>query len=421
MGPHHENNQRSEVSDSIRIPSSSSFHDFDEDLNLSLKNKITQAVKDPFAKIPTGLAQNYLAYQNKRNRLFLFQINILSQLIYLSYIFADYYVMPDVSIYSLILRSAGAGIVFFVTLYLYKNNYSIELLDKMIPISAIIGIWLWFELLKVSLTPDMISYQYASLIFVLLTNLSIQLHFRTALITSIIISLIIFWQIFHINHENIHPVIIYCFSYIPILFFSLYISWNLILKSRQNFLHDLLDELNNISLDRLAHTDMLTNLNNRRQFKRLAQSVLDNVVQQYQPTCLFLFDIDHFKKVNDSYGHDFGDEVLKQISHIAKAHLRQNDILARFGGEEFIGLLNDTTLEQAQQIIQRLIEHIAAYPLQTRDDQQVFVTISVGIVAYQEQQSNLEIMVRHADDALYAAKHHGRNQLMVYKPLQQAI
>lgn len=119
----------------------------------------------------------------------------------------------------------------------------------------------------------------------------------------------------------------------------------------------MLEDWNFHTLQALAHTDELTQLNNRRQFVHMAA----HKVHQWPKSnsiCLLMFDVDFFKKINDTYGHDVGDRVLQNIAEIARKEMRRQDILARFGGEEFIALLSETSLDEALVISERLFQSV---------------------------------------------------------------
>ena len=249
------------------------------------------------------------------------------------------------------------------------------------------------------------------MILIVLGNLGIQVHFRQSILTSILISLAILQGVFRLN--DIYDSIIFLLIYLPILLFSFYISWNNTLNGRRNFLRSLLDDWNFHKLNELAHTDELTQLNNRRQFVHIAER---RVLDAKNPNCsLLLFDVDNFKKINDQYGHDIGDLVLKHIADISRSEMRIDDILARFGGEEFIALLTYTHLDHACQIAERLRQKIAQQTLVVNHEQRIQFTVSIGVAEFHSNQNNLTGLIKAADIALYYAKQNGRNQVVPAK------
>jgi diguanylate cyclase (GGDEF)-like protein/PAS domain S-box-containing protein len=163
----------------------------------------------------------------------------------------------------------------------------------------------------------------------------------------------------------------------------------------------------------LARTDELTQVNNRRHFIELARHEFA-VAQRYQhPLSVILFDVDHFKQINDTFGHQAGDEMLQHIAQIAGEDLRAADILARYGGEEFVLLLPNSTAQQARILAERIRKGIAERGIDT-DTGNVRVTISAGIAEVLSQEDTLDRLIQRADQALYAAKEAGRNRTILF-------
>ncbi len=167
---------------------------------------------------------------------------------------------------------------------------------------------------------------------------------------------------------------------------------------------------------RLANLDALTSLNNRRFFYELAVNEIRRVRRYRHPMCILMVDIDHFKKVNDHMGHLAGDQVLQWVARKLEDLLREVDIIGRFGGEEFVILLPETDVEQAECVALRLCQQFAESTFEIRQEQ-VQVTISIGISTYVPGAS-LDNLIDHADQALYAAKQAGRNRVFVWKDLK---
>tara|TARA_R110002051_G_scaffold7035_13_gene33110 strand:+ start:2789 stop:3574 length:786 start_codon:yes stop_codon:yes gene_type:complete len=160
-------------------------------------------------------------------------------------------------------------------------------------------------------------------------------------------------------------------------------------------------------LSLLSRKDGLTGLNNRRTFMELAEKRLDNSVQGV----LILLDADHFKRVNDRFGHSVGDHCLEEISHRLKWNLRANDVVGRLGGEEFAILFTGATIEQARVIGQRIGQPI---PFRAEGvDEHLSITLSMGAVAIDPDVS-LDAHLVRADDALYGAKDSGRACMVVW-------
>jgi diguanylate cyclase (GGDEF)-like protein len=372
------------------------------------REEIESALSDPIARIPSHFKDFYYQYQNNHQRHFLKQVNYIAQLAFLIYFFADWFVIPDMVLESGLARVISIFTVIIINYYLFKHLKDIRLLDLILPIGTIASAFIWFELLIHSNSNLVYTYQYASMILIVLGNLGIQIHFRQSIITSALISFAILQGVFRLN--DLYDSVIFLLIYMPILMFSLYISWNNTLNGRRNFLRSLLDDWNFHKLNELAHTDELTQLNNRRQFVHIAERrVLDSINQSCS---LLLFDVDNFKRINDQYGHDIGDLVLKHIAEISRQQMRSNDILARFGGEEFIALLTHTHLDHACQIAERLRQTIAAQTLVVNHEQNIQFTVSIGVAEFHPNQTNLAGLIKAADIALYCAKKNGRNQVV---------
>lgn len=158
----------------------------------------------------------------------------------------------------------------------------------------------------------------------------------------------------------------------------------------------------------MAHQDELTQLPNRRAAIAALNDRLDLWALQQEPSSLIMLDIDHFKRINDSHGHDIGDAVLVALALRLQQQLRPYDLLARFGGEEFIILLPGMRLDDAAQLARRLCEQLAAEPL-LQQPVSLPVTASFGITQLR-QGDTLHDWLRRADQAMYASKRMGRNQ-----------
>ena len=158
----------------------------------------------------------------------------------------------------------------------------------------------------------------------------------------------------------------------------------------------------------LARTDDLTAAFNRRHFFDIARHELAVARRYRQSLSLILFDVDHFKRINDTAGHDAGDEVLRRVAHIVRGHLRESDVFARYGGEEFVILLPRTATSEAMVVAERIRNAIA-------DDATVtsVVTISSGVAGLLAGEESLDRLIRRADEALYLAKQQGRNRTIL--------
>ncbi len=164
----------------------------------------------------------------------------------------------------------------------------------------------------------------------------------------------------------------------------------------------------------LAITDSLTGARNRRYFLDRGKEELSRSLRYETPLCLLLIDADHFKQINDTYGHDAGDEVLKLLTAKARKVLRATDLFARFGGEEFAALLMQTNEQEALLTAERLRAAIAAMPLPMASED-FFVTVSIGVAPFDACIDSIEELIRRADQAMYQAKKAGRNRVVIYR------
>lgn len=169
-------------------------------------------------------------------------------------------------------------------------------------------------------------------------------------------------------------------------------------------------------LNHLATVDPLTNVFNRRYFFDRAQIELEIARVRKSDTSMILLDIDHFKRINDSYGHHIGDQILVGMVAICKENLRETDTLARLGGEEFVILLPKTDLAEARQIAERLRMRLQHTPIET-DCGALKVTVSIGVTSPPAPDVPIPVhkLVQGADQAMYLAKRAGRNRVATWQ------
>jgi two-component system, cell cycle response regulator len=161
-----------------------------------------------------------------------------------------------------------------------------------------------------------------------------------------------------------------------------------------------------------AITDALTGLHNRRYMETHLQTLVDESFASGKPLSILVLDIDFFKKVNDGYGHDGGDAVLREFAARLKRNTRSIDLTCRLGGEEFVVIMPDTALERGCHIAERLRDCIAGEPFQINSQQRLSVTTSVGLAMLEHRDDTPETIFKRADNALYVAKREGRNRVV---------
>jgi diguanylate cyclase (GGDEF)-like protein len=167
-------------------------------------------------------------------------------------------------------------------------------------------------------------------------------------------------------------------------------------------------------LQMLAAVDPLTNLYNRRQFENLARAELARCQRYMRPCSFLMIDIDHFKHVNDTFGHEMGDWVLKMVAATLASARRDPDVVARYGGEEFVIMLPETTATAAATVAERIRSMVFANAMAIGESK-LCLTISVGVGEATASSAGVEAVLRDADRALYEAKQTGRNRVCVAK------
>jgi diguanylate cyclase (GGDEF)-like protein len=216
--------------------------------------------------------------------------------------------------------------------------------------------------------------------------------------------------LFSLNHEQTFWVgIAACCMYVSCVLTSM--SLQKTFTGNLELAYDL--EKARLQAENMAHTDALTGLNNRRAFFDKAQLLFDLCKRNHQPVSALMLDIDYFKKINDNYGHAVGDMALSSLARLLKNNLRDTDLLCRFGGEEFVALLPNTTVEQAEEIANLLKKEMMNTTVVLTQDSVLSLTASFGV---SDVGDTLEDLLSHADKAMYRAKNGGRNRVISYAP-----
>ena len=176
--------------------------------------------------------------------------------------------------------------------------------------------------------------------------------------------------------------------------------------------------INNASLLEMSSTDMMTHLRLKYFFFNQLTEAIDKAYQTDENIAVLMFDIDFFKKFNDTYGHECGDFVLISVANIIKSSLRETDIASRYGGEEFTVLLRKGKKEEAMKVAERIRKKIEDYDF-VYNDQHLHVTVSGGVSVFDKEKNPVElpnIFVNQADSGLYMSKNNGRNQVTYFDP-----
>ena len=181
---------------------------------------------------------------------------------------------------------------------------------------------------------------------------------------------------------------------------------------------DMIDKLNH-----MADHDSLTGVYNRRKTLEEIERLLQSTAENHQAAALLMLDLDDFKVVNDRYGHQTGDEVLRGIAKVCKQELRAGDLIGRYGGEEFVIVLPQSSSRQAEACGERICRHIACVPFHCGDET-VHVTASIGVCGtdmLSKQAITADRLIQLADEALYTAKHRGKNRVQLWVPAQSLL
>ncbi|MBN2692890.1 MAG: GGDEF domain-containing protein [Burkholderiaceae bacterium] len=167
-----------------------------------------------------------------------------------------------------------------------------------------------------------------------------------------------------------------------------------------------------MELQHAVHHDPLTELHNRRFFMQALQNEIDHARSGGSAFAVALLDVDNFKSINDRHGHLGGDAVLRQIAQACRAHTHGSDVFARIGGEEFAMLMRHSGLEEARECAERLLHTLRHLEIALHDGV-LAVSASIGLTVYQPETAHLNILLRLADQALYAAKREGKDRVAV--------
>jgi diguanylate cyclase (GGDEF)-like protein len=220
------------------------------------------------------------------------------------------------------------------------------------------------------------------------------------------------WITFTQTEMHAHYEVYICLAAVAVALFAIIGYW---LGKRR---HELIEhaesiQVANAELEQLATTDALTGLFNPRYMTERLEIELENALRS--PLTCLLIDVDHFKKINDTHGHPFGDAVLVAVASAMRRSVRRVDSVGRLGGEEFLVILPDTPATRATIVAERIREAVAAEAVE-QDGKSVRATVSVGVVTYPaDGLTDRATLLKAADSALYAAKRAGRNRVMIWE------
>lgn len=167
--------------------------------------------------------------------------------------------------------------------------------------------------------------------------------------------------------------------------------------------------------------DPLTGLHNRRYFTEILEYETARSMRHHYPFSVLLIDLDNFKTVNDTYGHFCGDTLLKSLANILRAYLRKGDIISRIGGDEFAIILTETIAENARELAELLRKMVSDTVFEDEQGHRYHITISIGVVTYPQDATDIMELLSHVDAALYEAKEQGRNEVILFSSLMKQM
>jgi diguanylate cyclase (GGDEF)-like protein len=368
--------------------------------------------------IPPALGKDFLRHQYRQNANFMLLITVIGHLAFYSYAIADYLLVPEIFDWSLILRTLFIGTLLPLNLYLIRKVQDITFLELVFSASLMLATVMWLGVLLPRAQNEIIHfYVYASIIFVVVLNLVIRSNYWLAVTISLLHTVATLFFVYLLNHGEWEAIFVYSIVYLPVLYFSLFISWHNTHTARRLFLLSVVESLDKAELEEanrklslLAHTDSLTGLPNRVLFDdRLRQAVI-KARRDGGRLALMFIDLDHFKPVNDTYGHAVGDLLLQEVANRMVGCVRESDTVARIGGDEFEVLLPDIEKNDDAQLVADKIRDAVARPFNVNGIR-LDISSSIGIAIYPEHGTSGLDLGKNADAALYRAKNGGRNRV----------
>lgn len=329
--------------------------------------------------------------------------------VYILYIPLSYFMVPDDIIPTLI-TIISLPVLFSILFLLYYNNDTFERHRPLM---------LFFYSLIISLPPLIVMY------YTVPSHYNVYITNMAAPIVAIFVGLGISFSIALLTNTLMVTLIIFTLFYlqVPVLEFIhnlLLLNSVFLLSGIGAFTHErskriqYLKQFKERELIYETITDPLTSVKNRRYLDTYLPKTIHEAVQNKNDLSVLLIDIDYFKKYNDTYGHIMGDEVLRQVSASLKNHFETLDgDVFRYGGEEFLIVLENTGLEKALNLAQSLVQKIEALRIEhNSSDVSEHVTISVGVTVLQKDETEMTELIKTADEMLYKAKEEGRNRVV---------
>jgi diguanylate cyclase (GGDEF)-like protein len=210
-------------------------------------------------------------------------------------------------------------------------------------------------------------------------------------------------------HDLLEPNILQAMTFLLAIFFGIAWTFGFVMLNSERLEADLRNAQD--KLRKMATTDFLTGIANSRLFSEAGEREVQRARRYKRPLALLMIDLDHFKKVNDKYGHAIGDKILVTFAGICKKCLRRVDVFGRLGGEEFAILLPETDVSGGRKFAERLRATVEKNRIKV-EGKAFHITISIGVTELLPAEDRLEAVLKRADDTMYEAKRQGRNQVV---------
>ncbi|WP_404375610.1 GGDEF domain-containing protein [Vreelandella aquamarina] len=339
---------------------------------------------------------------------------------YFFYTLVDIYLLPDITARSLLLRSIIMLPATALLFAYYNRPVSIRRKELAGVLVACLATVVWCVILLGSENERVLKYFYAGLVFLMVLTIVLTPPFEYSLYSSLFVFACLYTTIWFLHGATSIYVINHLALGVPVLVLTLIANYRFSAESLRLYLKNisveqLREELSarNAELEKISHIDPLTGLTNRRGLARFT----DDLQQLSGARCciaVILIDVDHFKAFNDFYGHAEGDNCLRAVAGAIRAACTQEDLVCRFGGEEFLILRSDQGAQDFNvlTLAEKIRTEVAELAIPHQPTQEGRVTISVGVCAGPiEPDVELNTFIKEADAALYAAKREGRNRV----------
>ncbi len=331
--------------------------------------------------------------------------------------------LPD--IFTIVLANVlllTAAICFLEGTRLFRGRASREILNaSVILVYAVFQSYFTFMINDVSIRIAIMSFLlaviYSLVALELLRNVPLDLRFGNWFTGGLFAVYSIFMfarglltELFPAPQDLFAPNMLQSITFLLAIFLGIAWTFGFVILNSERLESDLKSA--QIELERMAKIDFLTGIANNRFFFEAGESEIQRAHRYNRPLAVLMVDLDHFKKINDTYGHAIGDKALMELAVTCKDLLRNIDIFGRLGGEEFAILLPETDIVGGGIIAERLLSAIAKTNIEA-DNKILHITVSIGVAELLPDENQLETLLKRADDAMYEAKRKGRNQVII--------